>query len=67
MPSRKVFFKCTRPFVHEQIRNDSVEEHLGLSKRGMGSYFAGKNTTRPGTGLSEEEIKLLLPQLLPNN
>jgi hypothetical protein len=64
MPSRKVFFKCTRPFVHEQIRTEAAQEQLGLSKRSIGSYFASKNSTRPGTGLSEDEIKVLLPQIL---
>lgn len=64
MPSKKVFIKSTRPFIHEQIRTEAAIEQLKNSKKGLGSYFANRNSTRQGSGLLEDEIKLLLPLIL---
>jgi len=64
MPSKKIYIKRNRPFVHEQLRSTEAQEYLSYSKRGIGSYYASKNSSRQGTGLSDEEVKLLLPQIL---
>lgn len=64
MPSKKVFIKRNRPFVHEQLNSAEAQEYLSQSKRSIGSYFATKNSSRQGTGLNDEEVKLLLPQIL---
>lgn len=64
MPSKKVFLKRNRPFVHEQLKSAEAQEYLGSSKRSVGSYFATKHSQRQGTGLTDEEVKLLLPQII---
>lgn len=64
MPSKKVFLKRCKPFVHEQITSEAAKEQLAFTKRGVGGYYATKNSTRMGSGLTDEEIKLLLPQIL---
>lgn len=64
MPSKKVFIKRNRPFIHEQLKSAEAQEYLSYSKRSIGSYYANKNSQRKGTGLTDEEVKLLLPQIL---
>ncbi len=64
MPSKKVFIKRNRAFVHEQIRSEAAIEQLSQAKRGIGSFYVNKHSTRKGTGLTDEEVKLLLPQTL---
>jgi len=64
MPTKKKFIKRNRPFVHEQLKSVEAQEQLGLSRQGIGSYFVSSVSARKGTGLSEEEIILLLPQIL---
>lgn len=64
MPSKKVFIKCQRAFVHEQIRSEAALEQLSYAKKSLGSYFAGRNSVRKGHGLNDEELELLLPQVL---
>jgi len=64
MPSKKVFFKCKPAFVHGAITTEAALEQLAFSKRSIGSCFAGQNTTKKLTGLKEEELRLLLPQIV---
>lgn len=64
MPSKKVFVKCSRPFVHGQISTQEALDYLNLSRKSIGSYFANRHSTRKGTGLTEDEIQSLLPILL---
>lgn len=64
MATKKVYLKCNRPFVHGQINSPEAQEQLSLSKKSVGSFFVNKHSTRKGTGLVEEEVKLLLPLLL---
>lgn len=62
--SKKIYLKRNRPFVHEQIMSEEVQEALSHSKRGIGSYFAGRFAAKKGTGLTDTEVKLLLPSVL---
>jgi hypothetical protein len=64
MPSKRVYIKCARAFIHGQIHSDEALEQLNLSRKSIGSYFANKHSSRKGTGLNEDELKLLLPHLL---
>jgi hypothetical protein len=64
MPSQKVFIKCSRPFIHGQIRSEEAMDQLNLSRKSVGSYFANRFSTRKGTGLTDAEVQLLLPGLL---
>lgn len=64
MPSKKIYFKCAKPFIHAGIKSEAAIEQLELAKRSMGSYFLNKHSTRKGTGLTTEEVELLLPQIL---
>src|SRR5690606_22846505 len=64
MPSKKIFIKRNRPFIHEQLHSTEAREYLSLSRRSIGSYWATKDSRRSGTGLNDEEVKLLLPQIL---
>lgn len=64
MPSKKVYLKVSRPFIHGQIKTPAAQEQLALAKRSVGSYFANSNSPRKGTGLTDEEVKILLPQIL---
>jgi len=62
--SKKIYLKRNRPFVHEQMMSEEVQEALSHSRRGIGSFFAGKHTTKKGTGLNDMETKILLPHVL---
>lgn len=64
MPSKKVFIKCNRAFIHGQIRSEEALAQLSLANKALGSYFVNKNSTRKGTGLTEDEIKVFLPLIL---
>jgi hypothetical protein len=64
MPSKKIKVLCNRPFVHSQIRSEEALEQLGLARKSIGSYFANRHSNRKGSGLTEEEIDVLLPILL---
>lgn len=64
MPSKKVFFKCNKAFVHEQIRSPEAIEALARGTRAIGSFFATLHSDRQGNGLTDEEIKLLMPVVL---
>lgn len=64
MPSKIVYLKCNRAFVHGQIRSPQALEMLNQGKRSLGSSFFSSESARQHTGLSDEEVKLLLPLVL---
>ena len=64
MPSKKIYLKCSRPFIHGSLKTEAAIEQMELAKRSLGSYFLNKHSTRKGTGLTDEEVKVLLPQIL---
>jgi hypothetical protein len=64
MASKKIVIKRARPFIHESINSEAMQQQLAYTRRGIGSYFASKNSTRSGSGLTVEEESLLLPLIL---
>ncbi len=64
VPSKKIYLKRNRPFVHEQIVSEEAHEALAHSKRSVGSYWASRNSTKKGTGLSDTELLILLPRVI---
>lgn len=61
---RLIYVKRTRPFIHDQLTSEAAQEELSHSKRGVGSYFAGRFSDKKGTGLSTKELHILMPKLL---
>lgn len=45
-------------------KQQGAADFLSLGKQDIGGYFASKNSSAPGTGLTLPEIKLLLPDIL---
>lgn len=64
MERRIIKIKRNRPFVHEAINSEAAQEALSATKNSIGSYFAGKHSSRKGTGLNDVEVQLLLPLVL---
>lgn len=62
--SKIVFLKRTRPFIHEAMNSEVMQQELAYTKRSISSYFAGPNSAKIGTGLTPSEEKLLVPALL---
>ncbi len=64
IPSKKINIKRTKAFTHESINSEAMQQQLSYTKRGLGGYFASKNSTMSGSGLTREEQVLLLPLIL---
>lgn len=62
--SKIVYLKRTKPFVHESMHSEIMQEQLSYTKRSIGDYYASGSSDRPGTGLTVNEEKILLPALL---
>lgn len=60
--SKIVYLKRAKPFVHEAINSEAMQEQLSLTHRSIGSY-SSKSSPR-GTGLTPEEEKILFPSIL---
>lgn len=64
MPDKIVYLKRSRPFIHDASGTEAFEDAQSNTKKGVGSYFASKNSKKIGTGLTTEEENLLMPLLL---
>ena len=64
MPSKKVFLKRGKPFIHEGMNNPQTAELLAFTKRGLGSYFKSKTSKLSGHGLTDQEVAVLLPSII---
>jgi hypothetical protein len=64
MPSKRIAIKCRQAFIHAQIKTVDALDQLSMSKKSVGSYFVNRHSTRKGTGLTDEEVRVLLPLLL---
>lgn len=62
--SKIVYLKRARPFIHESINSETMQEQLSYTKRSISSYFASPNSPKIGTGLTPAEEKILIPALL---
>lgn len=62
--SKIIYLKRTKPFIHESMGSEVMQEQLSHTKRSISSYFAGPNSAKIGTGLTPAEEKILIPALL---
>lgn len=62
--SKKIYIKRTKPFIHEHMNSEVMDEQMSYTKRSIGSYYESKTSTNSGSGLNPTEKKLLLPLIL---
>lgn len=62
--SKKIYLKRRKPFIHEHMNSEIMEEQMSYTKRSLASFFESKTSTNSGSGLNPIEKKLLMPIVL---
>ncbi len=62
--SKVIEIKRAQKFAHMNQNDPSVQTYISDSKISIGAYWESANRKRSATGLTKEETKLLLPDLI---